>query len=142
MNRLDTIEKAYIRRRVPHLQAGDQVRIHTRIKEGTRERIQVYEGVILRVRGSGTRQTITVRKVSYSVGVERIFPVQSPAIAQIELVSHGKVRQSRIYYMRERFGKKARMEKEAVSPDQAQSTELKADASATDAAKKADKAKK
>ena len=133
MNRLDSIEKDYAIRKLPPVQAGDTVRVHSKIKEGTRERIQVFEWVVLRVRGSGTRKTATVRKVSYGVGVERIFPLQSPAIAQVELVSRGKVRQSRIYYMRERFGKKARMERERLSIDNMTSTELKAEDSATEA---------
>lgn len=113
MNRLDSIEKDYQKKRIPPIKAGDTVRVHTRIVEGNRERIQVYEGVILKIHGSGTRKNMTVRKVSYGVGVERIFPIHSPSIAQIEFVSRGKVRRSRIYYMRQRFGKKARMEREA-----------------------------
>jgi len=112
MNRLDNIEKTYQKKKIPPVKAGDTVRVHTRIKEAGRERIQVYEGVILRLHGAGTRRTMTVRKVSYGVGVERIFPVHSPSVAQIEFVSRGKVRQSRIFYLRERFGKKARMEQD------------------------------
>lgn len=112
MNRLDSIEEAYATRKIPPIKAGDTVRVHTKIKEGDKERIQVFEGVVLRLHGSGTRRTVTVRKVSYGVGVERIFPVHSPNVTQIEFVSRGKVRQSRIYYMRQRFGKKARMEQE------------------------------
>jgi large subunit ribosomal protein L19 len=130
MNRLDAIEKAHSARKVPPLRAGDMVRIHNKIKEGNRERVQIFEGVVLRVHGSGTRRMVTVRKVSYGVGVERIFPVQSPALAQIELVSRGKVRQSRIYYMRERFGKKARLERESVVAEDRNSTELNAGESA------------
>lgn len=124
MNRLDAIEKDQAIRKAPPLRAGDTVRVHTKITEGNRERIQVFEGVVLRVHGSGTRSMVTVRKVSYGVGVERIFPVQSPALSQIELVSRGKVKQSRIYYMRERFGKKARMERESVAAEDRHSTEL------------------
>jgi len=125
MNRLDKIEQDHLIRKLPLLKSGDNVRVHSKITEANRERVQIFDGVVLRVHGSGTRQTLTVRKVSYGVGVERIFPLQSPAIAQIELVSRGKVRQSRIYYLRERFGKKARMEREMVSADEASSTELK-----------------
>ncbi len=112
MNRLDAIEKDYQKDKILPLKAGDQVKVHTRIVEGTRARIQIFEGVIIRMHGSGTRKTMTVRKVSYGVGVERIFPIHSPNIADIEFMSRGKVRRSRIYYMRERFGKKARMERE------------------------------
>ena len=109
MNRLDALEKDYQKNQDLPLRAGDTIRVHTKIKEGSRERLQVFEGVVLRIHGSGTRKTMTVRKVSYGVGVERIFPVHSPNLAEIEFVSRGKVRQSRIYYLRERFGKKARM---------------------------------
>ncbi len=116
MNQLDNIEKSFLKKTLPPIKAGDTVRIHTRIKEGTRERIQVFQGLVLRLRGSGMGKTVTVRKVSYGVGVERIFPLHSPSIAQIEFVSRGKVRQSRIYYMRQRFGKKARMEQERIVP--------------------------
>lgn len=130
MNRLDAIEKDQAVRKVPPLRAGDMVRIHNKITEGNRERVQVFEGVVLRVHGSGTRRMVTVRKVSYGVGVERIFPVQSPALAQIELVSRGKVRQSRIYYMRNLFGKKARLERESVEAEHRNSTELNAGGSA------------
>ncbi len=112
MYRLQDIEKDYQKTKLLPLKAGDQVRVHSRITEGNRERIQVYEGVVLRIHGSGTRKMMTVRKVSYGVAVERIFPMHSPIVAQIEFVSRGKVRQSRIYYMRNRFGKKARMERE------------------------------
>jgi len=125
MNRLDKIEQDHLIRKLPLLKSGDNVRVHSKITEANRKRVQIFDGVVLRVHGSGTRQTLTVRKVSYGVGVERIFPLQSPAIAQIELVSRGKVRQSRIFYLRERFGKKARMEREMVSADEASSTELK-----------------
>ncbi len=112
MHRLQHIEREYEKKKILPFKAGDKVRVHTRIKEGNRERIQVYEGVVIRLHGAGTRRTMTVRKVSYGVGVERIFPVHSPSIAQVEFVSRGKVRRSRIYYMRERFGKKARMERD------------------------------
>jgi large subunit ribosomal protein L19 len=111
MNSLDWIEKEHCKT-IPDVKAGDTVRVHTRIKEGEKERIQIFEGVILRLHGSGSRKTMTVRKVSYGVGVERIFPVNSPNVTQIEFVARGKVRQSRIYYLRELFGKKARIEKE------------------------------
>ena len=112
MHRLQAIESDYQKKKLPPIKAGDTIRVHTRIKEGSRERIQVYEGVVLRLHGAGTRKSMTVRKVSYGVGVERIFPMHSPSIAQIEFVSRGKVRQSRIYFMRERFGKKARMQRD------------------------------
>ncbi len=112
MNRLDSIEQDYLKKKIPAVKSGDTVRVHTRIVEGTKERIQIFEGVILRLRGSGTRRTMTVRKISYGVGVERIFPISSPNVAQIEFVSRGRVRQSRLYYLRQLFGKKARLTQE------------------------------
>lgn len=112
MNRLDAIEKDYTKKKIPPIRSGDTVRVHTRIVEGNKERIQIFEGVVLRLRGSGSRRTMTVRKVSYGVGVERIFPIHSPVVAQIEFVSRGRVRQSRIYYLRQLFGKKSRLAKD------------------------------
>ena len=94
---------------VPDFKAGDTVRVHVRIKEGDKERIQVFEGVVLRRRGGGMGATFTVRKVSYGVGVERVFPLHSPVIDRIEVVTRGKVRQGRIYYLRALRGKAARI---------------------------------
>ncbi len=94
---------------VPDFKAGDTVRVHVRIKEGDKERIQVFEGVVLRRRGGGLGATFTVRKVSYGVGVERVFPLHSPVIDKIEVVTRGKVRQGRIYYLRALRGKAARI---------------------------------
>ncbi|MBW2148335.1 MAG: 50S ribosomal protein L19, partial [Deltaproteobacteria bacterium] len=94
---------------IPYLQAGDKVRVHVRIQEGSRERIQVFEGNVIRVKKGNNRSSITVRKVSYGVGVERIFPLHSPVIDQVELVSHGKVRRGRLYYLRGLRGKASRI---------------------------------
>ncbi len=94
---------------VPDFKAGDTVKVHVRIKEGDKERIQVFEGVVLRRRGGGMGATFTVRKVSYGVGVERVFPLHSPVIDKIEVVTRGKVRQGRIYYLRALRGKAARI---------------------------------
>lgn len=100
---------------------GDTVRVHVRIKEGAKERIQVFEGVVIAFNAAGLRSTMTVRKISYGVGVERIFPVYSPTIDQIEWVRRGKVRQSKLYYLRELRGKKARLSevRSAVDPNKA-----------------------
>ncbi|MAQ13290.1 MAG: 50S ribosomal protein L19 [Sandaracinus sp.] len=102
------IEQAQLRE-VPPFRVGDTVRVHFRIREGEKERVQVFEGVVLRHHRGGLRSTFTVRKVSYGVGVERIFPVHSPRIEKIELAARGHVRQARLYYLRDLRGKKARL---------------------------------
>jgi large subunit ribosomal protein L19 len=94
---------------VPEFRGGDTVKVHVRIKEGDKERVQVFEGVVLRRRGGGVGATFTVRKVSYGVGVERIFPLHSPVIDKVEVVTRGRVRRSRIYYLRNLRGKAARI---------------------------------
>jgi large subunit ribosomal protein L19 len=96
-------------RDVPAFRPGDQVRVHYLIKEGEKERVQVFHGVVIRRRGGGLRETFTVRKVSYGVGVERIFPVHSPKIERLEVVSRGHVRRAKLYYLRDLRGKKARL---------------------------------
>ncbi len=103
------VEAKYLKSNVPALRAGDQVKVHTKIKEGDKERIQIFEGVIIAKREGGPRGTFTVRKVSYGVGVERIFPTHSPRIDKIEVVNHGDVRRSRLFYLRDLKGKAARL---------------------------------
>jgi large subunit ribosomal protein L19 len=109
MNILDTIERESQRKDLPPFRSGDTVRVHVRVKEGDKERIQVFEGVVIRRRRGGASATFTVRKVSYGVGVERIFPVESPSVAKVEIKSRGHVRRARLYYLRELRGKKARL---------------------------------
>lgn len=109
MSLLDQIERENLRRDLPPFRPGDTVRVHVKVREGDKERIQVFEGVVLRRHGGGASGTFTVRKVSSGVGVERIFPVESPSVAKVEIKSRGHVRRSRLYYLRERFGKKARL---------------------------------
>lgn len=109
MNRLDFIEKDSLRRDLPPFRVGDQVRVHVKVKEGDKERVQVFEGLCLRRRGGNAGETFTVRKISNGVGVERIFPVQSPLVTKLEILSRGFVRRSRLYYMRNLTGKKARL---------------------------------
>ncbi|NPA40570.1 MAG: 50S ribosomal protein L19 [Thermodesulfobacteria bacterium] len=106
------IEKKYMRTDLPKFNPGDTIRVYFRLKEGEdkeKERIQVFEGVVIRRRGSGVNATFTVRKVSFGVGVERTFPYHSPRIEKIEIVKRGKVRRARLYYLRERYGKAARI---------------------------------
>src|ERR671912_2165207 len=110
MNRLDMIEKPKMRADIPAMEPGDTVRVHMRIKESeTKERLQVFEGVVIALKGGGVRETVTVRKTSFGVGVERIFPVHGPVIGKIELVRHGRVRRAKLYYLRNLRGKAARI---------------------------------
>ncbi len=109
MNPVDIVERQTRRRDLPPFRPGDTVRVHVRIREGDKERTQVFEGVVIRHRRGGSSATFTVRKVSYGVGVERIFPVESPAVEKVEIKSRGHVRRSRLYYLRELRGKKARL---------------------------------
>jgi large subunit ribosomal protein L19 len=103
------LEKAQIRSDVPDFRPGDTLKVHVRVKEGNRSRIQVFQGVVIRRQGSGARETFTVRKVSYGVGVERTFPVHTPAIDKIEVVTRGRVRRAKLYYLRDLRGKAARI---------------------------------
>jgi large subunit ribosomal protein L19 len=103
------LEKAQIRSDVPDFRPGDTLKVHVRVKEGNRSRIQVFQGVVIRRQGSSARETFTVRKVSYGVGVERTFPVHTPAIDKIEVVTRGRVRRAKLYYLRELRGKAARI---------------------------------
>lgn len=106
---IDKIERDQMRMDIPEFRVGDTVRVHTKIREGDKERIQVFEGVVIRKHRGGSNATFTVRKVSYGVGVERIFPLHSPRIDKIELIRRGRVRRARLYYLRERIGKAARI---------------------------------
>ncbi len=109
---LEFIEGRQLRKDVPQFRAGDTVRVHTKIREGDKERVQIFEGVVLRRRQGYNRATFTVRKISYGVGVERIFPTHSPRIDHIEVVAQGKVRRGRLYYLRRLQGRAARIERE------------------------------
>jgi len=108
-NVLDTIERDFMRTDIPAFRPGDTVKVHVKIREGEKERIQVFEGVVIRRRRGGVRASFTVRKVSYGVGVERVFPLHSPKIDKIEVLRRGRVRRSRLYYLRDRVGKAARI---------------------------------
>jgi large subunit ribosomal protein L19 len=109
MDLIEMVEKQEMRVDLPPFRAGDTVKVYSRIKEGDKERIQIFKGVVIRKRGGNTGATFTVRKVSYGVGVEKIFPMHSPSIDKIEVVSRGKVRRSRLYYLRKLRGKAARL---------------------------------
>jgi len=109
MNVIDMIEKEQMRTDIPDFKAGDTVKVHVRIIEGQKERIQVFHGIVIRKRGGYNRSTFTVRKISAGIGVERTFPLHSPVIEKIELVRRGKVRRSKLYYLRNLKGKKARI---------------------------------
>jgi large subunit ribosomal protein L19 len=110
MIKLQAIEDSYLRTDLPEFRAGDTVKVHVRVVEGDKERIQVFQGVVIARRGGGTRETFTVRKVSGGIGVERIFPLHSPILDKIEVVRLGKVRRAKLYYLRDRRGKAARIE--------------------------------
>ena len=105
----DVVERAQLRDDLPDFRPGDTVKVHVRVVEGSRERIQVFQGFVLRRQGGGLRETFTVRKVSFGVGVERTFPVHSPSIAKVELVTRGDVRRAKLYYLRDRVGKAAKV---------------------------------
>lgn len=107
---IQSIESRQTRSDVPNFNAGDTVRVHTKIREGEKERVQVFEGTVLKKKRAGLRSAFTVRKISYGIGVERTFPVHSPRIDKIEVVSGAKVRRARIYYIRALHGKKARLQ--------------------------------
>ncbi|AOH54265.1 50S ribosomal protein L19 [Peribacillus muralis] len=108
-NIINEITKEQLRTDLPSFRPGDTVRVHVKVIEGTRERIQLFEGVVIKRRGGGVSETFTVRKISYGVGVERAFPVHTPKIAKLEVIRHGKVRRAKLYYLRELRGKKARI---------------------------------
>ena len=114
MNKTDLIEQSYLRRDIPDFRPGDTVRVHVRVVEGNRERVQVFQGVVIGRQNGGLRETFTVRKISFGVGVERTFPVHSPSIAKLEVVSRGQVRRAKLYYLRELRGKKARIKERRV----------------------------
>ena len=112
MDALKIIEEGMLKEEKPVIEIGDVVRVHVKIREGERERIQIFEGTVIARRGSGVSETFTVRRVSYGVGVERVFPVNSPNVAKVECVRHGKVRRSKLYYLRDRVGKAAKVKEQ------------------------------
>jgi large subunit ribosomal protein L19 len=109
MNAIETIEQRQLRKGLPRFKAGDSVRVHFRVIEGSRSRVQVFEGIVIKRQGAGARETFTVRKQSFGVGVERTFPLHSPKVERIELVQIGDVNRAKLYYLRDKVGKKARV---------------------------------
>ena len=109
MDLVKALSSQYMKPELPEMRVGDTVRVHVRIKEGSRERIQVFEGVIIARKGGGIGESITVRRISYGVGCEKVFPGHSPRVADVETIRKGKVRRAKLYYLRERFGKAAKI---------------------------------
>jgi large subunit ribosomal protein L19 len=124
---IQAIESRMIRKDIPNFTPGDTVRVHTKIKEGDKERIQIFQGVIIRKRAAGARSSFTVRKVSYGVGVERIFPTHSPRIDHVEVVSGGVTRRARLFYLRNLRGKAARLKTEDVGQGEAEAPAAQAE---------------
>jgi large subunit ribosomal protein L19 len=114
MNKTDVIEQSFLRSDIPDFRPGDTVKVHVRVVEGSRERVQVFQGVVIRRQNGGLRETFTVRKISFGVGVERTFPVHSPSISKLEIVSRGAVRRAKLYYLRDLRGKKARIKERRI----------------------------
>ena len=112
MDLINNIESEYLKDNLPDFNSGDTVKVNVKVIEGNRERIQTFEGVIIAANGSGVNKTITVRKLSFGVGVERIFPVHAPIVDSIEVVRKGKVRRSKLYYLRDRVGKSAKIKED------------------------------
>ncbi len=112
MDALKLIAQDSLKAEAPVIEIGSTVKVHVKIREGERERIQIFEGIVIARRGSGVAETFTVRRVSYGVGVERVFPVHSPNVAKVEIVRYGRIRRSKLYYLRDRVGKAAKVKEE------------------------------
>ena len=121
MNRVDRVEQGMKKSRIPAFRVGDTVRVSVKVMEGEKERIQVFEGVVIARKGGGHRETATVRKVSFGVGVERVFPLHSPTVEKIDLVQEGRVRRAKLYYLRSKQGKAARIAEREFTPEPAAS---------------------
>lgn len=140
MNRLERLEEGLKKKDAPEMKIGETVRVHVRIKEGEKERIQVYEGIVIRIKGESNRKTFTVRKTSFGIGVERIFPFSSPFIDKVETLKKGKVRGAKLYYLRSRTGRAARIaEKERVYPTKKKPVQKDKEATPADTEAQADK---
>ena len=134
MNKTDLVEQPFLRSDIPEFRPGDTVKVHVRVVEGSRERVQVFQGVVIRRQNGGLRETFTVRKISFGVGVERTFPVHSPSIARLELITRGRVRRAKLYYLRDLRGKKARIKERRIDDTKLAAMEAAAAAAAAEAA--------
>ena len=137
MNKIDSVEKPRLRDDLPEFRPGDTVKVHVRVVEAGRERIQVFQGVVIRRQGGGLRETFTARKISFGVGVERTFPVHSPSVARIEIVQRGHVRRAKLYYLRELRGKRARIRERRLTPGEEQALQPAAQAEESEAEREA-----
>lgn len=115
MKSTDLVDNQYLRSDVPHFGPGDEVKVHVKVVEGNKERVQIFQGNVIRRQGSGVAETYTVRKVSYGVGVERTFPVHTPTVAKLEVLKRGDVRRAKLYYLRDRSGKAAKIREKRES---------------------------
>jgi large subunit ribosomal protein L19 len=138
MNTTDLIEQPYLRSDIPDFRPGDTVKVNVRVVEGNRERVQAFQGVVIRRQGGGIRETFTVRKISFGVGVERTFPVHSPSIASLELISRGAVRRAKLYYLRDLRGRKARIKERRIDDAKLAAMEQAAALAAAEAAEAVD----
>ncbi len=117
MDIIKALEQEQLKTNLPNLEVGDYVKVHVKVVEGNRERLQAFEGTVIGLKGEGIKETFTVRRISYGVGVERIFPVHSPRVDHIDIIRKGKVRRAKLYYLRERVGKAAKVQERLVSKD-------------------------
>ena len=115
MKSTDIVDAQYLRSDIPHFGPGDELKVHVKVVEGNKERVQLFQGVVIRRQGSGIRETFTVRKLSYGVGVERTFPVHTPTVVKIEVMKRGDVRRAKLYYVRDRVGKAAKIKEKRES---------------------------
>jgi large subunit ribosomal protein L19 len=131
MNRLDSVEQTQMNKTIPDFQPGDTVRVHVRVKESeTKERLQVFEGLVIARKGGGVRETITVRKISFGIGVERIFPLYATIVKDIEVIKRGRVRRAKLYYLRNLRGKAARIRERDTRPNSTSQVQAAAAAAA------------
>jgi len=126
MNKLQSVEKEYLRSDMPEFRSGDTLRVHVKVREGDKERIQIFQGVVISRRGSGTNESFTVRKMSGGVGVERVFPLHSPILDRVDVIRRGRVRRAKLYYLRGLRGKAARIEERREDRPQQQAVQDKA----------------
>ncbi len=131
MNVIDQVETSGMKEKPPEVRVGDTVKVHMRIVEGEKERIQIIEGIVIRLRGGGIRKSVTVRKISFGIGVERIFPIHSPRVEKIEVVKHARVRRAKLYYLRDLRGKAARLTEIKVHKPKDKAAKSKKKAKAT-----------